>query len=63
MMFPLSAVATAATFFGVGILKGGVLRHPPLRSGLETLLVGGAAAAMAYAVGILLRNLVGTTLF
>lgn len=62
MVFPLSAVATAAAFFGIGILKGQVLRYPLLRSGAETLLVGGAAAALAYAVGILLRSLVGATL-
>lgn len=62
LVFPLSATATAVAFLAVGILKGWVLRHPPWRSGLETLLVGGAAAALAYAVGILLRNLVGAAL-
>ncbi len=62
LVFPLSATATAVAFLAVGILKGWVLRHPPWRSGLETLLVGGAAATLAYAVGILLRNLVGAAL-
>jgi VIT1/CCC1 family predicted Fe2+/Mn2+ transporter len=61
LVFPLSAAATAVTFIVIGTLKGRVLRHPPLRSGLETLLVGGAAAVLAYAVGILLRQLVDTT--
>jgi VIT1/CCC1 family predicted Fe2+/Mn2+ transporter len=46
------------TFLGIGLLKGRVLRHPLLKSGLETLLVGGAAAALAYVVGIVLRGLV-----
>ena len=57
-VFPVSAAATAVTFLGIGLLKGRVLRHPLLKSGLETLLVGGAAAALAYVVGIVLRGLV-----
>jgi VIT1/CCC1 family predicted Fe2+/Mn2+ transporter len=59
LVFMVSALATALTFFGIGVLKGRVLRHPLLRSGLDTLLIGGAAALLAYLVGVLLQNLVG----
>lgn len=58
-VFTVSAAATAATFLAIGLLKGRVLQHPLLKSGMETLLVGGAAAGLAYGVGILLRDLVG----
>lgn len=56
--FFTSIVLTAAAFFGIGILKGKVLRHSLIRSGLETLLVGSGAACLAYAVGHWLRGLV-----
>lgn len=59
LVFPVSAVATGLTFFGIGVLKGRTLQYPLLKSGLETLLVGGAAAALAYLAGILLKGLVG----
>jgi len=55
--FAISAGLTAAAFFAVGTLKGRLLERPALRAGLRTLLVGSAAAALAYAVGALLRDL------
>jgi VIT1/CCC1 family predicted Fe2+/Mn2+ transporter len=57
--FAGSAVATALAFFAVGVAKGLALRRPPLRSGLETLLLGGAAAGLAYIVGYWLRVSIG----
>jgi vacuolar iron transporter family protein len=48
-------VATGATFFGVGAIKS---RWSPVswwRSGLETLLIGMSAAAVAFAIGFGLR--------
>lgn len=56
-VFPLSIAATALTFFGIGLLKGRVLDYPPLRSGFDTLLLGGSAAILAYVVGVFLRGL------
>jgi len=55
-----SAVAAAAVFFFIGILRGRVVHRPQLRSGFETLAIGGLAAAMAYAVGIGLKSLGGS---
>lgn len=58
-IFAASTVATGITFFSIGLLKGRVLHYPLFKSGLETLLVGGAAAGLAYLVGIFLRGLGG----
>lgn len=55
--FKVSALATAAGFFGIGMLKGRVLRRSMTAAGLETLLIGSAAAALAYGVGYLVRQL------
>jgi VIT1/CCC1 family predicted Fe2+/Mn2+ transporter len=57
--FVASSVVTAAAFLGVGIAKGIVLGRPLVRSGTETLLTGGGAAALAYFVGSWLRQLYG----
>jgi VIT1/CCC1 family predicted Fe2+/Mn2+ transporter len=55
--FVWSAVFTGITFFIVGYVRGRVVDRQPLIAGLETLLIGGAAAAVAYFVGRLLENL------
>jgi VIT1/CCC1 family predicted Fe2+/Mn2+ transporter len=55
--FSLSCIATALTFYLIGFLKGHVLMRPVWKSGLETLMLGGSAAVVAYAVGYLLRQL------
>jgi hypothetical protein len=44
---------------GVGAAKGLVLGRSALRSGPETLLTGGAAAAIAFVAGAWLRQLFG----
>jgi VIT1/CCC1 family predicted Fe2+/Mn2+ transporter len=49
--FAWSAGLTAAAFFGVGVGKGLVVAQTWWRSGMETVVVGGTAAALAYAVG------------
>jgi VIT1/CCC1 family predicted Fe2+/Mn2+ transporter len=59
--FTISAWATGVTFLLIGILKGHVLGRPRWRAGLETLLVGGGAAVLAYLVGVWLRDMVGTS--
>ena len=57
--FLLSAICTAVTFATIGIIRGRASQQPLLRSMVETLLVGGSAAALAYTVGALLRRFVG----
>jgi VIT1/CCC1 family predicted Fe2+/Mn2+ transporter len=54
-----SAIATALAFWGIGVAKGWVLQRSPWRAGLETLLVGGAAAALAYLAGWWLHMVFG----
>ncbi len=54
--FLWSAVLTGAAFFAVGTLKSRFVDQSWWRAGGETLLLGGAAAALAYLVGILLQN-------
>jgi VIT1/CCC1 family predicted Fe2+/Mn2+ transporter len=56
--FALSAVIAALVFFGIGMARGSVLGRRPLRSGIETLLMGGGAAALAYVIAAVLRGFV-----
>lgn len=57
IVYPLSVVMTFMAFFFIGSAKVYVTKKNWLKSGLETLLVGGAAAIIAYAIGFLLRGL------
>lgn len=57
--FWLSAAVTSAAFFSVGYLKGRALQRPAVSAGMETLLLGGGAALLAYAVGVGLRAWLG----
>ena len=54
--FQLSALFTALTFFVIGVAKGYVVHRPMVYSGLETLTIGGVAAALAYAIGVWLQQ-------
>ncbi len=55
--FPIASVCTAITLFALGAMKTWVTGRNWFRSGLEMLLVGGAAAVAAYVVGVLLGEL------
>lgn len=55
--FTASTIATALTFLGIGLVKGRVVNQPLVRSALETLLVGGCAAALACLVVLWLKGL------
>ena len=59
--FLISALLAAAVFFSIGMLKSLVFAKPLLRSGLYTLLTGGAAASLAFLAGYLLRQLFGAS--
>jgi VIT1/CCC1 family predicted Fe2+/Mn2+ transporter len=55
--YPLSLVLSPLTLFGLGAAKVLVTERGALRSGLQMLLVGGLAAAVAYLVGFMLRGI------
>lgn len=54
--FLWSCLLTAAVFFAIGCARGRWSIHRWWRTGIETLAVGGGAAALAYLVGWLLRG-------
>jgi VIT1/CCC1 family predicted Fe2+/Mn2+ transporter len=58
-VFFISTCATGLAFFLIGVLKGWMLGRPLFISGLETFLVGGCAAMLAYLTGVWLRDFVG----
>jgi VIT1/CCC1 family predicted Fe2+/Mn2+ transporter len=55
--FGWSAVMTGAAFFAVGAVKGRLVGQRPVRGGIEVLVVGGAAALLAYGAGAVLGRL------
>lgn len=54
----LSMFLTALAFLGIGGVKAIIVGKPRLISAFETLLIGGLAAFIAYAVGYFLRGIV-----
>ncbi|MEO4044205.1 VIT1/CCC1 transporter family protein [Hoeflea sp. CAU 1731] len=56
--FMISLVATAIVFFAIGATKATWSPQPWWRSGLETLAIGLAASAVAYAIGYFLKSVV-----
>ncbi|MFN0059801.1 MAG: VIT1/CCC1 transporter family protein [Planctomycetota bacterium] len=54
--FRYSIVITCAVFFAIGSIKSRWSVRRWWTSGLETLLIGGAAAALSYAIGWFLRG-------
>ena len=57
IVFPLAAILTFIAFFFIGSAKVYVTGKNWFKSGLETLLIGGVAAVIAYGIGFLLRGL------
>lgn len=56
--FPLSLGLTAVALFSVGAARCFMTQRPWWKSGFQILEVGGLAAAVAFAVGYLLRGIV-----
>jgi vacuolar iron transporter family protein len=56
-LFMWSTTMTLVAFVAVGVAKGIVVAQSWWRSGLETLTIGGTAAALAYAAGAALGGL------
>lgn len=55
--FMLSALMTGVAFFIVGALKSRFVDESWYRAGVETLGIGGIAAALAYGVGLALKGI------
>lgn len=60
-MFPVATILTGVTLFSVGAARTFLIARPWWKAGLEMFIVGALAAVAAYAVGWVLRALVGTT--
>jgi VIT1/CCC1 family predicted Fe2+/Mn2+ transporter len=60
-LFLISSGLCAVAFAVLGVWKGLMLRRPPVRSGLQTFLIGSIAAVLAYGVGVVLHSLFGVT--
>ncbi len=57
--FVASGIVTLFALFGIGWVKGVVLDTPRWRAGAETLLMGGAAALVAFLFGYFLEPMLG----
>jgi vacuolar iron transporter family protein len=56
--FLYSIIFTAIAFFLIGIIRGLVVGKSMIRTGLNTLTIGGIAALVAYVVGYLLGEII-----
>ena len=57
--FTLSIIFTGVALSIVGGIKGKIVQKSPFYSALQTLLIGGIAATIAFLVGYMLRGLAG----
>jgi VIT1/CCC1 family predicted Fe2+/Mn2+ transporter len=59
VLYVASAILTAIAFFLVGAAKSKFVDQKWYWAGMETLSVGGIAAMLAYAVGVMLKGIAG----
>src|SRR5262249_9022303 len=57
-LFKFCLISTAVALFGVGASRARFSLQSWMRSGFEILLLGGTAGAVAYYVGVLLKEIV-----
>ena len=57
--FFTSRAVAGVVFLGIGMLKSAVYGLRPWRSGLRTLIMGAAAAGLAFGAGSLVQSLLG----
>lgn len=57
-VFVFDCILTGITIFILGAVKAKITEENWIKAGLETLFIGGAAAGIAYTVGIILSALV-----
>lgn len=50
-IFPASCIIAVIAFFGIGVVKGAILKQSMIRAGIHTLCIGSAAAIIAYMIG------------
>ncbi|WP_148686484.1 VIT1/CCC1 transporter family protein [Candidatus Nitrosocosmicus hydrocola] len=55
-VFVYSAIFTGLSFFLIGLIKGKVVNKTPIKSGFNTLTIGGMAALVSFIVGSILSN-------
>ena len=58
--FLVTSLLTGGTFFVIGWLRGMFVDRRPFLAGMETLLLGGSAAAVAYFAGRFFNHLAGS---
>ncbi len=56
--FVYSTISVLAAFFLVGVIKGKIVKKSMIHSGINTLIIGGIAAIIAYLIGYGLNFLV-----
>ncbi len=59
IMFTVASVLTVFALLFIGVLKGKVTQTNTLKAALETLILGGVAAVLAYGLGGFLASLFG----
>ena len=56
--FAYSTISVLVAFFLVGVIKGKIVKKSMIHSGINTLIIGGIAATIAYLIGYGLNFLV-----
>lgn len=55
--FTLACILTLVALFVIGFVKGRVDETPQLKAGIQTMLIGGIAAVIAYGIGSFIEGL------